>query len=337
MAMADGLSASYQRVARLIEGQQSFIILSHYNPDFDAYGSSCALAHMLTKAGRSALCVNQDGLVQRYKTAVAPVTVLSDFPTASGADSSTVLITCDCGDKKRVGDRLIPELARFKTIVNIDHHASNDNFGTLNVVDPEASSTSEMIFLLIKQLGWQLDSTAANMLLCGMVADTGSFRYSSTSAQTFAVAAELCRAGASPFNVATELYSSNSLASVKLQSRALLETEYFKDGAIAVTFVPFALKSELGATSDDTEGLVEKLRDISGVVLAATIIEDRSPEFGTFFRVSTRSKRPDLNLSKLAGAFGGGGHRSAAGFRWRKGFQELHQRLVAGLEELLGE
>lgn len=323
-------------VAELIRTEQDFVVISHHNPDFDAYGSSAAITYLLKQNGKNAVCLNQDGFLPRYKFATAPETVYATLDEALAHSNfrqpdNAVLVVCDCGDRKRVGDKMVGLLTRFKKIINIDHHGSNDSFGTHNFVVSAATSTCELMYYLAVELGWGIDARAASMLYAGLVADTGSFRYSNTSKATFELAAQLVGFGAVPHEVANAIFSSNSLSSVKVHSLALSKLELFGAGQVAVSALSLQDKTSIGATADDTEGLIERIRDIEGVVIAAMIVGDNSLERGNFLRVSLRAKETKVDVAKIAASYGGGGHRAAAGFRTSLTAEELKPALVQAL------
>jgi len=304
-----------------INSAQRVTLLSHYNPDPDAYGSSCGLALALEAAGKTVEIVNENGSVQKLSF-IPGVTRVVAVPTLV----SDLVIVCDCGDIGRVGDSLVSFIKKSATVINLDHHTSNDFFGSINLVDETASSSSELVVRLIEALGIAIPADAANALFAGLSADTGSFKYSSTSARTFEIAAKLVKAGASPVRVSEFLYSSASLAAVRVHARVMSELRLFENNTVCVLAVPQTLVEEVGASSDDSEGLVEKGRDIEGVRISALL-----RWVDGIWRVSLRSRSAAWNVSVLAQEFGGGGHKVAAAFRWKKSQAELEALLIPRL------
>lgn len=313
-------------LAQAIHAAQSIVVLSHYNPDADAYGSSCGLGLALRGLGKKVVLVNENGVLSRYEFIPGVGEVQSSFPEGAW----DLLITCDCGDRKRIGESLKDGVSIFPRVVNIDHHASNDLFGHLNYVVDSASSTSEIVFDLLMELKVEVSSDVALCLFAGISADTGSFRYASTSAKTFDVAEKLVQAGALPAKVSQALYGSDSLALVKLQADAVNRMELTAGGKISVIAVTQEMFSAHGALPEDADSLVERGRDIVGVEIAVLLKQDVD-----LWRVSLRSKRPVLDVSEVAQIFGGGGHKMAAGFRWRRDVGELRSLLLPKLEELI--
>jgi phosphoesterase RecJ-like protein len=229
-----------------------------------------------------------------------------------------------------VGETLKDGIGAFPRIINIDHHASNDLFGHLNHVVDSASSTAEVVFDLLSELGVTISPEMALCLFAGISADTGSFRYASTSAKTLGTAEALVRAGAAPAKVSQALYGSDSLALVKLHADAVGKMELVADGKVSLITVTQAMYKAHQALPEDADPLVERGRDIVGVEIAVLFKQDVD-----LWRVSLRSKRPELDVSELAQLFGGGGHKMAAAFRWRREMSELRGLLLPKLEELL--
>lgn len=318
-----------QRVARV----RKALVLAHYNPDGDAYGSSLALTLALRASGREAVCINESGALARFEFLPG----FSELRDAIPEGSFDVVIACDCGDEKRVGDRFGPALKGRAPVINIDHHCSNTLFGETNFVVPQASSTCELIFDLIRALEklegrTLLTKEIATCLYVGISTDTGSFKYSSTAPHTLRVAAELVEAGVDPFGVAECLYGQTTLRSLQLQTEALSKMRVLLEGRVTVVEVTAEQFRRFNADSDDTEGLVEAARNIRGVIVSVFLREEDG-----FWKGSLRSKDSRVDVSAVAALFGGGGHRAAAGFRWRKSRAELDAALLPEVEKRLAE
>ncbi len=312
------------RVAEVIREHSSFVVVSHYNPDADAYGSSAAVALALRELGKRAVLINESGIVDRYGWMPGVSEVQTVFPK----ETPECVIVCDCGALDRVGDSLKGAVLASPLIINIDHHVSNEGFGAINLVEVGASSTSEVVYEILSHHAASITPSVATCLLAGIYGDTGSFRYGSTTQRTFEVALELVKRGAVPHEVASQLFSQVSLAGTMLQSAALLEMQMHERGAIAELIVPRSHYEKYGAIEEDTAVLCERARDIAGVIISVLIREDEG-----LWRVSLRTKDKGINLSEIAAAFGGGGHRAAAAFRWRKPLHELRAVLLPRLKE----
>jgi phosphoesterase RecJ-like protein len=314
---------SLDEIAKAINSAKKVAVFSHYNPDTDAYGSSCGMFLTLKHLGKPVCCVNESGILQRDAFLPGVSEVQAKIPDG---DWDTAIV-CDCGDQNRVGDSLKSQLSRFATVINVDHHASNPHFGTLNYVFPKASSTAEIIFEVLQHMKVKLLPEVATCLLAGIYGDTGSFRYSNTSARVLEVARELVLAGAKPAEISNELYGRVSLQALKLEAAALAGLNIHFGGKLSEVVIPEQMYKSLGATSDDTDPIVDRIRAIEGVKIAVLI-----RQVGDLWKISMRSSDDRADLSLVAAQFGGGGHKAAAAFRWRKGIDELRPLLLKALE-----
>ncbi len=319
-------SNSLAEIAAALKSARRIIVMSHYNPDPDAYGSSCGLALGLQSLGKEVALVNESGVLPRLTWIPGVEKIQSTLPEGNW----DALVACDCGDRGRVGDSLKSRISNYPVVVNIDHHASNDYFGTLNYVIPDACSTSELIAEVLEALRVSVNADMATCLYAGLSSDTGSFKYSSTSQKTFTVASKLVAYGASPFGIAQHLYASNSSESVKLHAEALSRLRLLDNGQTAFVAVTSEMLSSSGASREDADPLVDIARDIEGVIVAVLFKQDEG-----LWRVSLRAKGSKVDVSKIATLFGGGGHKAAAGFRWRRDRAELESKLFSEITQAL--
>jgi phosphoesterase RecJ-like protein len=309
------------------------IIVSHTNPDADAYGSSCGLAWGLKQLGKSVVVYNDHGFIPRYR--IIPGASEVEKGAWSALESDDLLVVCDCGAAERVGDALVSLLSQAPHVVNIDHHNSNSRFGTLNLVVEGASSTSEIVFDVLKGLEALegrsdiISKETAECLLSGIIGDTGSFRYTSTTAKTFFVAHDLVNRGARPNVLVQELYANQSLVALKLQSEALCGITVHENGFAEVIVTQEMLK-RTGADILDADSLAERARDVEGVKVSALYKQDDD-----LWRVSLRARQPTDDVSIVARSFGGGGHKAAAAFRWRGDIETLRRELSEAIGALL--
>lgn len=323
-----------EEILNALSGCKRAVVISHTNPDADAYGSSCGLAAGLRQIGLEAVVHNENGFIPRYGVipGAKEVTRGNPPPLADG----DILFVCDCGGIDRVGDALVPYVQAARRVVNIDHHNSNSSFGHINFVVDGASSTSELVFDLLKAAEMRLKRTdvitsaAASCLLAGIIGDTGSFRYPSTTPKTFLVAHDLMERGAKPDILTQELFANLSLAAVKLQAESLTKIEILNGGAFAEVTVLQEMLKRLGADLLDADSLAERARDIEGVRVAALFKQDVD-----MWRVSLRSRLGAVDVAAIAQSFGGGGHKPAAAFRWRKDLETLKSELRAKVSEAL--
>jgi phosphoesterase RecJ-like protein len=321
-------------VLDLIQKSSRAYIVAHVNPDADAYGSSCGLAQGLAAAGLNVTVVNESGFVPRYQVIPGASDVVKNLPEVFA--SNDLVIVCDCGAIERVGDALLPKVKEAPNLIDIDHHTSNSLFGHANYVIDGASSTSELVFDILRGLEDRLGrkdiitEASAKCLLAGIIGDTGSFRYPSTSAKTFLVASELMNRGARPDILTQELFANHSLAAIRLQAEAMTGVTILEDGVFAEVVVTQEMVKRLGAELLDADSLAERARDIDGVRVSALFKQDVD-----MWRVSLRSRQGAVDVAAVAQQFGGGGHKPAAAFRWRRDFETLRAELRAAIKKAL--
>jgi phosphoesterase RecJ-like protein len=317
--------SSVLQIADLLKENSSFALVSHVSPDADAYGSISALASALRDLKKDVQLLNESGFVSQYKFIPLISEVASEWPQVL----PQVLIICDCGDQKRIGDRFFSTKPKFSVEINIDHHQSNKNYADYNLVNSDASSTAELVFEIIEALGVELTTVIATGLLAGLMGDTGSFNFGNTTPRVLEIAAKLVRAGANPSLISGEMFYNDSLARVRLKAEGLSRVEVFLNDRIAIAVVDQALLDKYALTSADLDGLVDQVRRISTVQIAVLIYRD-----DTRWKVSMRGKLDGADLSKVANEFGGGGHKLAAAFRSTEELELIKSKLI---DRLAGE
>ena len=222
-----------------------------------------------------------------------------------------VLVFLDCGNIDRMPvDFLQRDGAR---LVNIDHHHDNTRFGTVNLVDTEASCTAEIVLEISKRLGAEITPEIASALYVGLVTDTGKFMYENTRAASHRMAAELIEAGVDVHDTYRRLYERVPEEKLRLIARALENVERFDDGRVSVTYISAADYEATGAAEVLTEGIIDFLRSLEGTEVAA-VIRDKTDGGRSARKVSLRSADGRVDVSAIARIHGGGGHRRAAGF-----------------------
>ncbi len=309
--------ADLKAVAQGIRDHDDFVISTHENPDGDALGSMLAMKLALDQIGkRSTMFL--------YGTAAVPFEYrfmpLDDL--VRGEPDKLLgrpLLALDAANENRMGsDQRLRTKAPF--VVVIDHHHDNSRYGTVNLVVAEASSTSEVLYDVFNELKVRLTPEIAEALYIALVTDTGQFQYANTSPKTLRLAAELIEAGADAHRIFQHVYESIELSKLKLLARALNHVEVYEGGRLVISFLERADYEETGASSGATEGVIDSLRAVAGVEMSALISE---PPERDKRRVSLRSSRNRLDVSEIARAAGGGGHRRAAGFSSDLGIEEI--------------
>ncbi|HJZ62296.1 MAG TPA: bifunctional oligoribonuclease/PAP phosphatase NrnA [Miltoncostaeaceae bacterium] len=296
-------------------------LATHRNPDGDAIGSLLGLARALRAQGRDVLMWHPDRppVPEELAFLLAPgEAIVTDLPADAAART---LIVLDCASERRLADA--PPATLGRRILNIDHHHDNSRFGELNLVDAAASSTAELVARVLEAAGWPIDRTVAEPLYVGLVTDTGRFMYSNTSPEAHRVAGVLLAAGVDAAAMGRTLYESVPLVRARLLGRGLAGAETLLDGRLA--YLALGPEDFAAAGTDDADGLVEALRGIRGVDVAAVAL--CRADGAT--RVSLRAANPAVDVSAIAHAEHGGGHPAAAGFTTHRSQDDLRRWLAA--------
>ena len=302
-------SQNYSALLTLFNHYHDFALSTHINPDGDAIGSELGLYLFLTRLGKSVKIFNTDAVPGNYK--FLPCWENIEGIHALSTYQPEVLIVLDASTLERIGKTLAKALLPIHKLVNIDHHATAEAFGDINLIMPSASSTSEIVYKLIKYHQTPIDKSCALCLYTGLMFDTGCFRYSNTTAETHRIAAELIEIGEfAPDEVYRNVYEQLPVAKIRLSSEILRTLQVTDDGKIASVYATQSMLRKTGATADAIEGIVNQIQAIAGVEVALCVSEmaDRSA------KVSLRSQG-HVDVSQLAAEFKGGGHARAAGCR----------------------
>lgn len=318
-------------VVEAIREGERFLIAGHIDPDPDCYGSMLALDWLLERLGKTSLPISHDPPLPqwRFLPRVERVTLASS-PGVWREEPWDTLIVVDCGIE-RTGDAAAFQ-DRVGKVINIDHHVTNPGTGHVNLVRPGAAAAGELVYDVIAAAGLEPDAEVATLLYAAIMADTGSFRFSNTSARSFEIAARLVAAGARPDLIAGEIYDTRTWSYVRLLGRVLQTLERSEDGRVAWLTLTQRMIEEEGARQDEAEGFIQFPRMIAGVEVA---ISFRELEDGKI-RVSFRSKKR-VDVSALAQEFGGGGHERAAGCTVDGPLEVARERIVRRAMEAAGE
>lgn len=298
------LPPEVQPVLEILRSHPKWVVASHMNPDGDTLGSAIALKQLLRSLGHEVrhFCPDAPARVYDFMKGIEEVeTTLPD-----GDDWA--IATCDAAELGRFTDKWVPRFKAARILVVVDHHISNTAFGTHNLILPHDAATGEVVFKLFDHFGVEIDPVAANALYVAIVTDTGSFRYDGTSPTTHRMAAHLIEQGVSPGWLNQQIYERLTRTTVVVQSLALAKMQFDCDGKVAYTWVSRDMLREAGATDEECEGIVERLRSIMGVDTAVFIRELE----GGRWKASLRSKGA-VDVNAIAGKFGGGGHIRASG------------------------
>jgi phosphoesterase RecJ-like protein len=310
MSQSTTTESDVQEIATAIKANESFLVVAHENPDGDALGSMLATSIALRGLGKD---------VVMYLSGDAPTPGeygfldLSDLRRTLPDDlEERVLLALDCASERRIGPE--PEaVERARLVVNVDHHHDNSRFGDLNLIVDDASSTAEIVNDVLASLEIPLSPEIAEALYVALVTDTGRFQYSNTTPKALRLAADLVEAGADVHGIFRLVYETVQWAKLKLLALALERAELYENGRLVVTYLLKDDFAAVGAEEPYSEGIIDYLRSVEGSEMDALIREPPRDE-GPSRRISLRSSRDEVDVSAVARAADGGGHRQAAGF-----------------------
>jgi bifunctional oligoribonuclease and PAP phosphatase NrnA len=329
--VAESQNGSLADVARALRAGDRFLLTTHEGPDGDALGSLLAMHHVLEQLGKDSvmfLPAKEFPLPVEYR--FLPLEEVFHEPPVDVVDR--VIVFLDCGNIDRMP---VDFLQRDDAVVlNIDHHHDNTRFGTLNLVDTDASCTAEIVFELAKLLGAEITPEIASALYVALVTDTGRFMYENTGAPAHRLAAELIDVGVDVHDIYRRLYERVPLEKLHLVSRAIERIVRLDDCKLAVTYISARDYAETGANDSLTEGIIDHVRALEGTEVAA-MIRDKTDGGRAARKVSLRSTDGRVDVSAIARKRGGGGHPRAAGFSTDLSYAELVEFLCSEVKAQL--
>lgn len=314
------------RIVDVIREHQTFCIVGHIRPDGDCIGSQLGLGIALKNEGKKVTVWNEDPAPTKLKF-LDPAGM---FEQPRKGEEFDCVIATDCASFQRLG-RAGDCILNRKVFINIDHHESNTRYADINWVSAREASTGELIFKLLKVARWPVTKLIADNLFTAVSTDTGSFQYASTRPGTFHIGAELVTRGANLAKICDEVYQSYPLSRARLLKHLYSKFRLAHNDQIAWFWLKKADLSRTGATSNDSEGLIDHIRAIEPVVVAC-VFEELEPELT---RISLRSKNEKINVNEIAAQFGGGGHSAAAGARIPGRPLSVQRRVIAAIKRAL--
>jgi len=310
-----------------IKKSQHLLLASHCDPDGDAISSLLAMGLALDKLDKKVTLYNASPIPAVYRFLPAVQRIVRQTKKAATYDAALIL---DCGNLSRVGE-VYTKVNQIPVIINIDHHVTNTGFGNIQLIDPAACSTAEIVYRLIKALNAPINKAIATSIYTGILTDTGSFRFSNTNQAAFAISQEMVQYGVKPYNVAQHVFGTYSLGRIKLLNLALDSIEISDNGKLSVMTLTNAMFEETGTQAEDVDGIINYARRIEDVKVAALIQEQKNGGANSDklrnFHVSLRSDG-SVDVAAIAGAFGGGGHSNAAGFQVEMSMAKLKSEII---------
>jgi len=307
-------------IIKAIQAHKRFLVSTHVNPDADAIVSALAVAIVLKSMGKTATVVNESEVPSWLK--FLPKTSL--FKKASDIKKLDydAAIVVDCGDLARIGT--VEALTKSgRPLINIDHHKTNRGFGQVNLVMPKSSSTAEVLYELFEEMGVRLNKDLAALLYVGIMTDTGSFRYESTSSRTHQIVSHLMSFGIESSKMYDRIYDAIPAHDLQVFLRAIGSVELLKGGQVACLELNQKILSQFSGGFDVRDKVFSLLRATKGVEIVV-IFSEAEP---TRTRVNMRSKNY-FDVAKVAAEFGGGGHIRASGCTVDANLKETRKRLL---------
>lgn len=301
------LIQTYRDAEKLVEGARNILLLSHKRPDGDTLGATCALNIALQNMGKHTKMACVDTPTERFSF----LPNIRKFEKEFDFRSFDLIIASDVGAHYMTQyHEIYPGIFSGEiSVINIDHHASNDHFGSVNMVDPNSASATVILYKWFRFLNIVMSPSIATSLLAGIYNDTGSFMHSNATYEVFQIAADLVRKGGKVYPISRYMFKSATVSSLKLWGRVLENMKITPENAVIAVLTKKDF-DECGADSEESSGVIDFLNSVPGTKFALLLTEDEKGRV----KGSFRTQREDIDLSALAGLFGGGGHKKAAGF-----------------------
>jgi phosphoesterase RecJ-like protein len=316
---AQSVASTREQVLEHLREDARFVLATHEHPDGDALGSLVGMQELLGALGKdSVMYISPDDLPLPYEYEIFPLQDAIQAPPADIAERTVVFL--DCGNIDRNSASVLRDGAH---LLNIDHHHDNTRFGTINHVVADASCTAEIVWDLMHGLNVRPAPAAAQALYVGLITDTGRFMYENTGPRAHQMAAELIEAGVDVPDVYRVLYEEMPPEKLALMALALSQLQRFDDGELTLSSLSAEDFERSEAEEHYSEGIIDQLRSVRGTKVAVLVRELTSGERAGQRKVSLRSTDDDVDVSLIARAQGGGGHRRAAGFSTTLELDEL--------------
>lgn len=320
---------SLNEISKVILESNKIAITFHTSPDGDAVGSALGLLNALRELGKEVYVIARDVIPDNLS--FLPLGEEINDNIKEPVEGTDLVVVLDCGNV----DRISGNISNYKgNIINIDHHKTNEMYGTINYVDIKSAATAELIYLLLKEIGFQFNGKdevfekIGKCIYTALVTDTGSFRHSNVTERTHKIASELIAVGVQNTKVHNNLFDNRAYNKVKLMGIALSSLELYIDNKVSYISITSELLDSLGMIGVDTSDISSIALGIKGVEVSV-VAKDSDNDV----KASLRSKN-DFDVSKVAEYFGGGGHTKAAGLKILDiSLEEAREEILKQIEE----
>jgi phosphoesterase RecJ-like protein len=314
----DKETMSFEKIADVLDEQETILLFPHKSPDGDALGSSCGLAFVLRELDKHVHVIVDESVPVALQFLDNGLILKSSDVSRHFQDGYDLAILIDNAEPTRLPDGAKELFSKASKTMCIDHHITSTPAYDYNLIDSTRAATAEIIYDILAEYVEEIPEKAAEAVYAGIVTDTGRFSYANTTPRTMEIACELLKLGVSPSDVSKRIYQSNSPAKLKIEGLVFDTIEYLYSNMCAIAYMTQDMMRSVGAIDEDTEGISEALRSVRGVELAIFL---RETEEGKV-KISMRSQ-DFFDASQLASHFGGGGHKRAAGFITSKPLEEI--------------
>lgn len=310
-----------EKCAWLLKSKDNILILTHAHPDGDTLGSAFALCRALLSLGKKAKVKCADVIQSKYDYLFEDIN-MPDF-------DEDFIVAVDVATENLLGD--LADVYAGRVDLCIDHHGTNTHYAKKLLLNADAAAACEIVFKVIKALGVKIDLGIANCLYTGLTTDTGCFRYASATSNTYRAAAELIDMGVDNGRINRIMFETKTKTYAALERMALEGMQFFCDERVCVITITQEMYKRTGSNEQETEAIAPLTRQIEGVEIGITIREKADKSCKSSIRTFE-----SVDASKLASAFGGGGHKQAAACRFDCGVEDAKKMLVEKCKEMLG-
>ncbi len=328
MTANSGYLAQLDEALAFMQNADRFLVVSHVQPDGDAISSTLVVDWMLRQLGKSVVLINESEVPSRLGY-LDGVEAIVHYKLAPPEQTFDRIIAVDCADFKRIGE-VAQSFAPGAMLLNIDHHPTNNGFGTVNVIRENAAATVEILFDLIERSGIALDKSVATAIYTGLLTDTGGFRYSNTSPRVMEIAACLLALGVAGNELADLLLEKMTMAKLQLLKLALNRMAFSDNLEIGWVYIGRDDLKNCGAVPEDIEGIVNYALNVDGVEVGILFKEAEDGSVKASLRSAGKA-----NVAEIAQSFGGGGHVRAAGCRLDVPLPQAIEQLVDAVRKAL--
>ncbi len=308
------MKIEFSQAVSELKNADKILILTHANPDGDTLGSGFALMRALRKLGKRVRLINNDEIPAKY--AYLYEDTEDDF------FEEEYIVSVDVADERLLGDS-VKEKYGNRVNLAIDHHETSRLFAEKTYCEADSASACEVVYLIIKALGVNADSSIASCIYTGMTTDTGCFKYSNVTARTHLIAAEVISLGANHSKINEKMFDTKSVGSIRLEKMCYENLEFFSEGKVAVISVTNAMLSECGMDKSALDAIKPITRQIEGVSIGVTVKEEDNGDVG----VSVRTDE-NYDASAICAHFGGGGHVRAAGCKFKTTVEKAKIKVI---------